>query len=93
MLLNILQCLLYMKCFIVSVYFIHNSHSVNRMKVNIFHVSFRRIIGTRSSFHTQLMADANFFLFRMAGMALVMRLTELFQGGTMRKCNFISFER
>ena len=27
----------------------------------------------------------------MAGMALVMGLLELFQGGTMRKYNFISF--
>ena len=32
-----------------------------------------------------------FFFLRMAGMALVMRLLELFQGGTMRKYNFISF--
>lgn len=38
------------------------------------------------------MADAIFFFFlRMAGMALVMRLLELFQGGTMRKYNFIFF--
>lgn len=32
-----------------------------------------------------------FFFLRMAGMALVMRLLELFQGGTMRKYNFIFF--
>lgn len=34
-----------------------------------------------------------FFFFRMVGMALVMRLSELFQSGTMRKYNLISFER
>lgn len=41
-----------------------------------------------------IMADVIVFsFFRMAGMALVMRLLELFQSGTMRKYNFISFER
>jgi hypothetical protein len=34
-----------------------------------------------------------FFFFRMAGMDLVMRLLDLFQGGIMRKYEFSFFER
>ena len=60
------------------------------MKISNFHIFFRRTVKPKFSY---VVDDAIFFFFflRMAGMALVMRLLELFQGGTMRKYNFISF--
>ena len=50
-----------MKYFIISVYLIHGSHSVNRMKDSSFHVFFREIIKNRSKF-SYVVDGSHFFL-------------------------------